>query len=494
MTPANGNSESPSGRPDGDRPAPAPRSGRRARRSGQTLGIAWLHGSLTAAVFRRQTLERDCAISRPVHTVEEFGGALDEVLASLDFAGTEVFLVLEHERFSHQTEAAPTLSESAARTFLKARIARHEKDHGRVVWSAQKTISARQESTYLLHFLPVEFFDHLNQAVLARRLELTRILPLVVPLQSALASLPGGSRNQPVLVAADMGLATTVLVGTPEGRVAFARTLRVSWAAEPGRVGVEVNRSLLYAKQKLGTVVNRISLLGSDEATAEVRAKCGEGKEITAQPAAPTNWLQAVAGLSPRDPANLLAGHLQWQHRRGLVRRALGTAGWLGLVLLAAAAWTDLESARAEDRRFARLRTEAPMLRAECDRLAGRNREVMHQREFIEQLANGRLPPVPERFLAYLASVAPADGQWTDFRVERDEASGGWSFRLAGTIETDAETARASLGSLHQRLETGPFRAHFPEAARFVTATRNDGDRSPSESQSFNLGGTLFEN
>ncbi len=494
MTPANHSPESSSDRLRSDPAAPARRSGRRtARRSGQTLGIAWLHGSLTAAVFRRQTREGSCTIPRPVHTFEEFGVAVDEVLARLEFAGTEAFLVLEHEQFIHQTEAVPALVDRAARTYLQARLTRQEKDHGRIVWSAQKTISARQESAYLLHLLPVEFFDRLSQVVLARRLELTRILPLVVPLQFGLGSLPG-TRNQPVLVAADMGQATAILVGTPEGGVAFARTLRASWSSEPGRVGVEVNRSLLYAKQKLGTVVNRIWLLGGDDATAEVRAKCGESKEITAQPAAPTDWLQAVAGLSPRDPVNLLAGHRQWLHRRGLIRRALGAAGWLGLVLLAAAAWTDMESARAEDRRFARLRTAAPMLRAECDRLTERNREVTRERDFIQQMVNGRVPPVPARFLAYLASLTPAEGQWTDFRVERDDSSGGWSFHLAGAIEADEETARASLGALQRRLETGPFRAHFNEAVRLVTATRTDGGRSPLELQSFNLGGTLFEN
>lgn len=494
MNPGIDTAEASSDRPAGERMVPASRSGWTvARRTAQTLGIAWLHGAMTAAVFRRQTLEGSRPISRPVRTIEEFGAALDEVLASQAFAGTEVFLVLEHEQFSHQTEAAPNLSESAARTYLKARVARHEKDHGPVVWSAQKTISTRQETTYLLHLLPVEFFDRLNQVVLARRLELTRILPLAVPLQLGLTALPG-TRTETVLVAADTGATTTILVGSPEGRVAFARTLRASWSSEPGRVGVEVNRSLLYAKQKLGTVVNRIWLLGGDAATSEVRARCGEGKEIMTQPAAPTDWLSAVAGLSPRDPANLLAGHLQWQHRRGLIRRALGAAGWLGLVLLAAGTWTDLESARAEDRRDARLRKEAPMLRAECDRLAERNRAVARDRDFIQQVLNTRLPPVPARFLAYLAGLTPPEGRWSEFRVERDESSGGWSFRLTGTIEADEETARASLGALQQRLETGPFSAHFGEATRLVTATRTDGGNSPRELQTFNLGGTLFEN
>ena len=141
MTSANGSLGSSPERPGGDRPAPTAQSGRRtARRTGQSLGIAWLHGSLTAAVFRRQILEGSHTIPRPVHTVEEFGVALDEIIATREFAGSEVFLVLEHEQFSHQTEPAPAISERAARAYLQTRVARHEKDHGRVVCEIEMVV------------------------------------------------------------------------------------------------------------------------------------------------------------------------------------------------------------------------------------------------------------------------------------------------------------------------------------------------------------------
>ena len=233
------------------RPAPP------AQRNSDVLGLGWLHGRLCAAVFHRQKMTGSWTGSAPVQTMEELAAALDEALATLAFAGTEVFLLLESDQFAHQTESAPALSDSAARTYLQSRVKRQTKEQETTLWVSQETLPIKQERSFILHLLPGRFYDELNKILLERRLDLTRILPMSVPLQRELDRFPI-SKGKPVLVAVEAGGATIVMVALVGGRMVFARTILAAWGADPARIGVEINRSVLYAKQQFGTAVERI--------------------------------------------------------------------------------------------------------------------------------------------------------------------------------------------------------------------------------------------
>lgn len=472
----------------------APAAPSRLRRGrGFTLGLAWLHGSLDAAVFRRQTMVADWTCPSPVRTLDEFAAALDQALAALDFAGAELFLVLDHDSFIHRMEAAPSFSEDGARTYLQGRVNRYEMEGGRMLWASQKMALARQDSSYLLHLLPVSFYDRLNQIMLVRRLNLTRILPLVVPLTLELEALPA-VKDEMTLLAAETGAATTLIIGRPGGGIVLARTILGSWRDESARVGVEINRSLLYAKQQFGTVVDRIWLLGGDEATEEVRAKCGPAKEIMARPTKPVDWLRLVAKLSPRYSVNLVAGRLRRERGQAFFRRALIAACWLALMFVAVDFGTRMKGGNEERRRLAALGADETPLRAERGRLEKRNNDVERDRAFDRQVLGERLPPVPGHFLAYLAGILPKEMRLTDFNAKWDGSSGGWSSSIGGRVEADPETARVEVAALQERLEKGPFHAHLESIGRGgVPAAAISASASPP-SQTFSLEGGLFEN
>ena len=99
---------------------PAKFSGRRpGRRNGDVLGLAWLHGTLQAGVFRRHVSMQTWESPVPVRTLEDLEQGIDAVLDAVSFAGTEIFLILEHDEFVHQAEHAPAFSESAAKAYLR---------------------------------------------------------------------------------------------------------------------------------------------------------------------------------------------------------------------------------------------------------------------------------------------------------------------------------------------------------------------------------------
>jgi hypothetical protein len=467
---------------------------RHRRRNRDALGLAWMHGAFHAAVFHRQALVGSWHAAAPVRSLEEFEHAFDAALAALDFGGEEVFLLLAHDEFVHQPEQAPSFSDSAARAYLRGRVERHEKEHEPVLWVSERTLAARDEGAFVLHLLPSAFYGKLNSLLLARRLDLTRILPMSVPLRLVLGSLHTLAEKS-ALLAAETGEVTTVIAARGDGELLFSRTLLARLTVDPARLGVEVNRSLLYSKQQFATTIDHVWLIGAAEETAvaEIATRCGAGKEIIARASTPVDWLQAVARLTPRHPVNLVAGYLGRKRRHQFIRRILISACWLAFGLAALDAAKRTLDWREERPRLAALRASEAALQIERERLALRNAEVEKHRAFVRAVSETRPPPVPAQWLRFLSTALPPDAFLTDCQVKWDDAAATWSFRLEGQIEGDEDTARDTLGAFQKTLSRSALHARFQDASRvFMPAPAPLGE--PPAAQRFSLEGVLFEN
>jgi hypothetical protein len=461
--------------------------------NGDILGLGWLHGSFHVAVFRKQKMVGSWFSAEPVKTLPEFGRALDLALEELKFAGAEVFLLLENEQFVHQIEATPPITDSMARNYLQGRVQRYEKENEPVLWVSQPAGSMKKERSFIVHMLPRSFYDAVNRLFLERRLDLTRILPLVVPVQRELDRFPI-AKGRPVLVAVEAGGATVVMVAKVGAELLFARNILATWAADPGRIGVEINRSLLYSNQQFGDTVDRVWLLGQDNhATAQVNAKCGNGRQITVLPTTPVEWLQSAAKLSPHQPVNLVAGHLRRKSQQRSIRRVLLIASWSVLLLLGIDVWSDAVSWQGEKRQYAELRAGEGKMGAERERLVERNQAVQRERAFIHQVDDERLPPIPGKFSAYVATVLPDAMRLTDLSIKWEEGS-GWTFRLEGVVEADEETARETVAGLQRQFSSSPLKIRSNEATRAVTAIPRNANSTAPEMQRFSLEGGVFEN
>jgi len=462
------------------------------RRRGSALGLLWIHGHFEAALFHRQQAGAGWSSPEPVTTLEEFEGALTAALAALGFDGGEAFLVLEHDEFVHQSEAAPSFSRDATQSYLKGRVQRYERDHGRVVWVGEKTYTGRQDSSFILHLLPNRFYDRLNQTLLSRRIDLTRIVPLAVSLQQVVnGTAPTGT--QPILLAAEAGRGTTILVAVPAGELIFARIIRASGREEPGRVAAEINRSLFYAKQQFGVAVEEVWLLNGSQVTAEVEARCSV-RQIVSREIKAADWLQAVLRLPANHPVNLVAGYLRRKRQQQFARRAVIAASWLAFVLAALDFYSARDARQAERAHFADLQAEAATLRITHDRLAQRNDRLAQGQALVQHWADDRMPPVPVRFLRYLTGLLSPDMRLTDFVVAYDGPTAGWSFHLEGTVEGDGDAASDIVTALEQHLLRSPLRVRLNNGARTVTPMPSALGSADNPVQHFTLEGGLFEN
>ena len=270
------------------------------------------------------------------------------------------------------------------------------------------------------------------------------------------------------LLAARIGDSTALIACRRNGEILLSRTTLGTWSDDPGRVAVEVNRSLLYAKQQHGTPIDHILLTGKDaaEARSEIESKCGEGKTFVVRDTDTVDRLSATVKLPIRHPVNLAGGYLRKKRSNHFLRRVILISCWFLFALLALETWNDEQDWSAEQAAMSALSANEDSLHQTYARLLERNAEASRNRTFIKQVVDDRLPPVPDRFLAYVASTVPREVQVSHFLVAWNNESSKWTFRIDGSLEADPETARNTINSIRRQLSKSPFRARFVESVR----------------------------
>ncbi len=476
-------------------PAPGASARRKvSRRSSDQLGIVWLRGTLHVGVRRQRKTLGQWSSPVPVRTVEEFATALDTALANVKFEGTDTFLVYEGDQFVHQVEAAPGFSANATKTYLQSRVDRYAKEKGPVLWVPQPATGPKEEKAFLLHLMPRAFYNQLRRIFIARRLDLTRIFPMVVPVQREMNGFPI-PRGMPALVAAEVADATIIVVAQMGGPLLFTRTILASLEEAPERVAIEINRSLLYAKQQFNVSVDRIWLVTrTGRANEEVSAKCGAGKMVMVLPTQPEEWVVNASRVARTHPVNLISGYIRRKRRDQFIRLGLMAIGWLSLANLGQKLWDANERWGWERGRLEAVASREPELTEERDRLAVRNRKLEEERALRERITQETLPPVPPKLLVHLATVLPPDVRLTDFGVKWNEETAAWTFQCEGLIVGDDDSAREALMALQRHLAKGPLRIRFAENQTGFGRAAMGGNSSAVTQQRFNLEGTLFEN
>jgi hypothetical protein len=465
-----------------------------SRRSTDQLGIVWLRGTLHVGVRRQRKTLGQWTSPTPVHTVEEFAAALDLALAELKFVGAETFLVFEGDQFVHQAEAAPAFSAGATRAYLQNKVTRYAKEKGPVLWVSQPAIGPKNEKAFILHLLPQAFYTQLRRVFLVRRLDLTRIFPMVVPVLREMSGFPL-PRGAHALIAAEVADATIIVVAQAGGPLLFTRTILASLEAAPERVAIEINRSLLYAKQQFNASVDRIWLVTrTGRANEEVQAKCGAGKMVMVLPTQPEEWVANASRVSRTHPVNLIAGYIKRKRRAQFIRLGLMAIGWLCLAKYGQHVWDRREAWHQERQRIEVVQARSDALTAERDRLLVRNERVERERQLQQALEADALPPVPARLLGHLAGLLPADARLVEFSAKWNEDTARWTFQCEGLIAGDDDAARDAVAALQASLASGPLRIRFAENLNAFGRASISGSVAGNGQQRFNLEGTLFEN
>jgi hypothetical protein len=436
------------------------------------LGISWLNGQVRA-VARLRGGEPDGpeAVLDRGHP-ELSPEALRQAVALTGFQGRDVTIALAHSRLLQLQVEAPPAKGAVLSAYLQAQVDRLKGWEEPAVWAAQRMARPQGGDAILLHVLPRSLLEQVTAACGAAGLQLTALVPVPGIMAGQLVAL-GGPSDSLVMLTADFGGLTSVLVGRPDGRLLAVRTIGAGWAVQPERLVTDLRRTLLYAGQQADGGVVGIWNLGAG--VPEALQRLADSLNLRAdsfQPAAEECfWARAAAGWVPAQAPNFVPKDpMAASRRQALSRLAVVSAGLLALISGTVAAYF-LHVSGEHRRIISRIETSALELQGTHVELRRLQDSMAEYRASIKALREEAPPPVAAWFQAYLAEACPAEIQLTGASVSHE--NDGWRFRLQGQLAAGPDSSGRlgdALVQLTDRLGQPPLRAQI-QSRVFVDPT-----------------------
>lgn len=404
-----------------------------------TLSVSWLNGQFAAvAVVHGEVIHRWVSPNE-VDDITGLSAFLREAVKQTGYTGETVQMVLAHSRLSQVWLEMPAVKGGVANRFLTRQIQQNKTFEGPAAHGVQRTLKGRMAEGMVLHLAPKALLETLEAAVDAAGLILTEVLPASAPLEGVLRE-TGSPSQVPMMVAAEVGGQTVLVVGRTDGELCLVRTVAESWQKNLSRIVAEINRTLQFVSDQFGQMPATVICqgAGAPEKLPELQAGIRASVELGASPAG-GDWLAARgACVAHFHPANLLGRQRQAEPKR---RRLLTvTLGVVAVLVLGSSslAWY-----------FNRLRktamAEGQALKQNVARLSVRYRDLAQQhgkltnyQAFVKELEDGRAQPVPAWFIAQLGGDWDPRVLLTNINVRA--SSNRWEVRLSGRVMPGAAT------------------------------------------------------
>jgi len=431
-----------------------------------TLSVSWLGRNFRALAIHRGHVQRSWE-SDPLEGTQHFGALVDQAVAHTGFAGETVSLVLAHPRLAHSFVDIPPAKASALDKLLERTAQQQARSlfSGRAAWSSQPAEAKAGTPRFQLNLFPKALLDELVAGARHANCFLTAVLPTTAVLQNQLLELPAQA-SQVVMLAAQTGDATTVLVGRSDGQLLLARALAGTWATNLSALALDLRRTALFVNQQHGANVETLYLFGpgvADQLT-EIQNQVGIPARVSPRSYHEDYWALEAARLSGRQSQNLISREQQMAPQRRRFAWVAGYAALLLVVLCLAAAFYLHRLRIVEERHLKDWRVQSAALQSRHRELQDRVAEMARQKELVDLVAVRRIPSVPTWLLGYLAQVVPRDLAVTNLVVRKEDDQ--WRLRISGMLQpgstNHAGTALAGgVAALTRQLADGPFHVRF---------------------------------
>ena len=421
--------------------------------------ISWVFGEFRAVRLSRDKVVGVYHAAEAVTDLAAFADAVATARAELALPSGPVAVVFASDDCAHLSFEAPPMS-AADLERMVARQVDHEKTFSEVAaWTYRAVADERAQTgrAVLLHLAPKRTIDAIMRICEEYFLQVRSIVPLA-DLAAQLAR-PACTTAEEVVIAAVVLRERVVLsVVRADASVVFSRTVTRSDSAEADeRVSIEINRTALFAKQKIGKTIDGVCVFCADTTLAtRIGPQLDRPLREVAVVDTEFTWARAAGAIASRDLGNLVPRFRQ----RALSQRALTRAAMIAALVMwglatLSVAWVSTFTARVATRGGAAnaalpaLETDSAELAAQLERLTA---EAQRLQELTPELA-----AVPVGFMHQLGVDLPASLTLTQATVTHTD--GGWDFSLEGLTDSRLEATLPTLERLSASLEQSPWNA-----------------------------------
>jgi hypothetical protein len=427
-----------------------------------TLSVSWLNGQFKAVVVERGAVRGSWEYPGEVTEGAQFETLIREAVVRTNYPGQTVSLVLAHPRLVQQLVDVPPVKGQAVQKIIRRQAQQQKLFPGEAAWACQTSVSAKGAQRVILHLLPKPLLDQLVQGCQRNGLDLVSVVPVSAVLHHQLMQLPL-EQEEAVVLAADTGGSTTVVIGRKDGQLLLVRTLSNTWNESVEKLAVDLNRTILFLNQQSGVTIDEGVWLfgaGAREQAQTLQSQMQLPVSVSTVEYQPTYWATDALKLRPGRNPNFLSAELQKAPQRRAYAKVVGAGAVLLVLVAMVASGLSLWQARQETANIDRLRQSAAQLEARRQQLQQRNDDLSHQQQLVDLVLEHRPSPVPTWFLGYLGEVVPPELVVTNLHLKREDSA--WKVQMAATWQGAAGQPAPSevsnaVTQLRTQLSTGPF-------------------------------------
>ncbi len=422
--------------------------------------ISWVFGEFRAVRMHRGKVIGVYHAAEAVNDLAGFAEAVSTAHSALALPSGPIAVVFANDDSGHLSFEAPPTSAADLERMVARRVEADKSFSEAAAWTYRAVEDERAQTgrTVLLHLAPKRMVEAMIRICEEHFLQVRAIVPLAELV--ARVAVPACVTPEEVVIAAVVLRDRAVLcVLRADASVVFARTVVVGEHDDADeRVQLEINRTALFAKQKIGKSIAATCVFALDEGLAARIAPALELplREVVVEDHEFT-WARAAGSVNLGQLGNLVPRFRQ----RALSQRALTRAAMLATVVLWTVAAISVFYVARFNARVAAHGTAAlaalPALESASTDLNAQYQQLSAQRQRLAELTPD-LPAVPAAFMHQVARDLPDSLTLIRASIRRGDAA--WEFRLEGLADTRLETTLPTLERFSATLEGAPWNAH----------------------------------
>jgi len=431
------------------------------------LGISWLHGQFQASTITGAAWSSPV----PVTGAQEFSAALSTAVRETQFKGQRVVVVIDHRNLLFHVQETPPARGKMLTKILARLVGQNQFFEEPAAYGHIQLPVSKGHHRFLLALVPQSLRQAIDDACTIHGIILDALLPSAAVLAPRLQALEAPS-DDVVILATELGDSMNLLLGRADGKLLFSRTVVLGTAGRTDRAAQEINRTLHYAQQQFGVMVNQLFITGAETYAALKDTPIRAGLTITESKGG-QNLAQLASNATPRSPLNFV----RRKANHG-VPRVLAAAGLAAALVLSAITTYQVET-QVRAREQLAIAAEQHLRSGEETQAAEKllQREVRHLNAFMQLVGRSNDAPVAALFTRYLPSIIPSAIRLTELQVS--EAPDGWTFQLKGTIREDTSVQADLLENLERDLQASLFKIKVTDSTH-QQQFRGDDENSPA--------------